>query len=148
MTRRLQVYENELLRVTFDPEVCAHSGVCLRTLPAVFDITRKRWVDVGAAAPAEVMAAVAKCPSGALQATLITSVHPAGGAEPAMPTTPEEPVVVITVRDHGSLLIEGRYRVVTPDGTVLREGEKCGLCRCGASKTKPFCDGSHREIGF
>lgn len=148
MTRRLQVYETELLRVTFDPEVCSHSGMCLRTLPSVFDIKRKRWVEPTAAAPAEVMAAVAKCPSGALQATLITSVHPAGGAEPAMPTTPEEPVVVITVRDHGSLLIEGRYRVVTPDGTVLREGEKCGLCRCGASKTKPFCDGSHREIGF
>lgn len=67
---------------------------------------------------------------------------------PTTDATPEEPVVVITVRDHGSLLVEGRYRVVTPDGTVLREGVKCGLCRCGASKTKPFCDGSHREIGF
>jgi uncharacterized Fe-S cluster protein YjdI len=73
---RLQVYENGDVRVTFDPRVCQHSGVCLRTLPAVFDVKRKRWIDVDAAGAAEIFAAVAKCPSGALRAQLVTSVHP------------------------------------------------------------------------
>lgn len=152
MSKRLQVYETDQVRVTFDPTVCIHSGTCLRTLPAVFDVARKRWIRPELAAPGDVIDAVAKCPSGALKASLVTAVHPALG-DPApqgadASAAPEEPVVVITVRDHGSLLVEGRYRVVAPDGTVLREGTKCGLCRCGASKTKPFCDGSHREIGF
>lgn len=149
MSDRLQVYETDTVRVTFDPKVCIHSGVCLKTLPAVFDVSRKRWVRPEQADPHAVLDAVAKCPSGALQAALVTAVHPTipPQAKPEQAEAPAEPVV-ITVRDHGSLLVEGPYKVVLPDGTVLREGVKCGLCRCGASKTKPFCDGSHREIGF
>lgn len=89
MSRRLQVYETDQVRVTFDPEVCRHSGVCLRALPAVFDISRRRWIDPGRATAEEVMAAVAKCPSGALQSTLVTSVFPSV-TPPAAPP-PEEP---------------------------------------------------------
>jgi uncharacterized Fe-S cluster protein YjdI len=73
---RLQVYQSKDVRVTFDPEVCIHSRVCLRTLPAVFDVSKKRWVHPENASAPEVLAAVAKCPSGALQAHLVTSVHP------------------------------------------------------------------------
>jgi uncharacterized Fe-S cluster protein YjdI len=77
MTARLQVYETDQVRVTFDPQVCRHSGVCLRTLPAVFDVSRRRWIQADAAAADAVIAAVMKCPSGALQASYTTSVHPA-----------------------------------------------------------------------
>lgn len=73
---RLQVYESGDVRVTFEPDICLHSGVCLRTLPAVFDVRRKRWIDPSAATASEILAAVAKCPSGALKAQLVTSVHP------------------------------------------------------------------------
>jgi uncharacterized Fe-S cluster protein YjdI len=65
--RRLQVYETAAVTVTFDPNRCIHSGVCLRTLPAVFDVGRRRWVRPELAAAGEVIAAVRKCPSGALQ---------------------------------------------------------------------------------
>lgn len=65
--RRLQIYETPDITVTFDPEVCTHSGICLRGLPAVFDVRRKRWVRPELAAPADVAAQVARCPSGALQ---------------------------------------------------------------------------------
>lgn len=74
--RRLQVYETDQIRVTFDPNICIHSGVCLRTLPAVFDVRRKRWVQPEEASIDAVMPAVAKCPSGALQYQLVTSVSP------------------------------------------------------------------------
>jgi uncharacterized Fe-S cluster protein YjdI len=67
MTKRLQTYETPEITVTFDPNVCAHSGVCLRTLPAVFDVRRRRWVDPNAAAPGAIGDAISKCPSGALQ---------------------------------------------------------------------------------
>ena len=66
-SKRLQVYQTPDITVTFDPEVCKHTGVCVRGLPAVFDITRKRWVRPEAATPEEVAAQVARCPSGALQ---------------------------------------------------------------------------------
>lgn len=150
MTQRLQVYETDQVRVTFDPKVCAHSGACLRRLPQVFDISRRDWIDPSKASSQEVMHAVAKCPSGALRALLVTSVHRTLPDVP-LPTpvaAPEVDPVTITVRKNASLLIEGPYRVVGADGTVLREGEKCSLCRCGLSKTQPFCDQSHKAGGW
>jgi uncharacterized Fe-S cluster protein YjdI len=75
--KRLQVYETDDIVVTFDPNVCRHTGVCLRTLPAVFDITRKHWVRPELASADEVAAAVRKCPSGALQFR-----RPGGGETP------------------------------------------------------------------
>jgi uncharacterized Fe-S cluster protein YjdI len=65
--KRLQVYETPGVTVTFDPNICQHTGICLRGLPAVFDIREKRWVRPELASPAEVIAQVARCPSGALQ---------------------------------------------------------------------------------
>ena len=58
--------------------------------------------------------------------------------------------VKITVRANGSLRVEGPVTLVDGEG---REWDLAGkpafsLCRCGASKNKPFCDGSHKEIGF
>jgi uncharacterized Fe-S cluster protein YjdI len=67
MTRRLQVYETDEISVSFDPDVCRHSGVCVRGLPAVFDVKRKRWIRPELATAEEVAAQVKKCPSGALQ---------------------------------------------------------------------------------
>ena len=55
--------------------------------------------------------------------------------------------VTITCAVNGPLLVRGPLAVVGEDDQVLR-GEKGALCRCGASSTKPFCDGSHRSCGF
>ena len=65
--KRVQSYESKGLTVTFDPSVCEHSGVCLRTLPAVFDIGHKRWVRLEGAPAVAVRATIERCPSGALQ---------------------------------------------------------------------------------
>jgi putative methionine-R-sulfoxide reductase with GAF domain/uncharacterized Fe-S cluster protein YjdI len=65
--KRLQVYPAPDIVVTFDPNVCIHSGVCLMTLPRVFDVRRARWIDVDAASATEVASAIERCPSGALQ---------------------------------------------------------------------------------
>lgn len=64
--KRVQTYVAPGITVSFDPNVCIHSGVCLRTLPAVFDVRRRRWVDVEAASADEIAAAIDRCPSGAL----------------------------------------------------------------------------------
>lgn len=79
MPRRLQIYETDAITVTFDPNVCRHSGVCLRSLPAVFDVRRKRWVAPEAASADEVEATVRRCPSGALQFRRPEPGPPGGG---------------------------------------------------------------------
>jgi len=58
--------------VSFDGDVCQHSGVCVKGLAAVFDTARKPWIDPDGAPADEVIAQVALCPSGALR------IEPAG----------------------------------------------------------------------
>lgn len=65
--KRLQTYETDEIIVTFDPNLCIHSGVCVRGLPAVFDVKRKRWVQPDLATAEQVAAQIDRCPSGALQ---------------------------------------------------------------------------------
>ena len=67
MPKPLQVYDTNEITVTFEPALCIHSGVCVRGLPAVFDVRRKRWVRPELAAAADVAAQVGRCPSGALK---------------------------------------------------------------------------------
>lgn len=58
-------------------------------------------------------------------------------------------VVKLSLMDDGPILIEGNFKLQTADGKdVLVEGNKAALCRCGASSNKPFCDGTHRKVGF
>lgn len=56
----------------------------------------------------------------------------------------------ITIRKNSSLLIEGDFTIVDADGNEygLQGREKLGLCRCGHSENKPFCDGSHAKNDF
>ena len=79
--KRLQTYPAPGITVTFDPEICKHSGVCVRALPAVFDVRRKRWIRAEAASPDEVAAAIDRCPSGALKYTREAATPPPEGTE-------------------------------------------------------------------
>ena len=58
--------------------------------------------------------------------------------------------VKITVRPNGPYLVEGEVELTDPAGnTIDTTGRpRIALCRCGASVTKPFCDGTHSKIGF
>jgi CDGSH-type Zn-finger protein/uncharacterized Fe-S cluster protein YjdI len=49
---------------------------------------------------------------------------------------------------NGPLMLEGNLSIRAASGRVAWQGEKAFLCRCGASKNKPFCDGSHKDAGF
>ncbi len=58
--------------------------------------------------------------------------------------------VKISIRPNGPYLVEGDVEVLDVNGNkVDTTGRpKIALCRCGASVTKPFCDGTHSKIGF
>ena len=51
-------------------------------------------------------------------------------------------------RENGPLVVKGLRRMIGPDGAEIEVKPVMALCRCGQSKTKPFCDGSHKEAGF
>ena len=56
--------------------------------------------------------------------------------------------VVIKVNDNGSYRITGDVELVDAEGNVFETKKSFSLCRCGHSENKPFCDGTHRKIGF
>ena len=56
----------------------------------------------------------------------------------------------ITVRNNGSLRIEGDFTIYDAEGNAfdLAGRTAISLCRCGQSQDKPFCDGSHKRVSF
>jgi CDGSH-type Zn-finger protein/uncharacterized Fe-S cluster protein YjdI len=60
---------------------------------------------------------------------------------------PPDGQLSVTPTANGPLHVEGSFEIEGTDGTSYR-GEDASLCRCGASGNKPFCDGSHAEVGF
>lgn len=59
-----------------------------------------------------------------------------------------EPATVTPCED-GPLLLRGAFALVTQDGSAIDPGRATvALCRCGKSAIKPFCDGTHKAIGF
>jgi uncharacterized Fe-S cluster protein YjdI len=130
-------YATDEIVVEWEPRLCSHSQNCVRLLPQVFDDNRRPWVKVDAATAGEVEAAVARCPSGALRTRRI-------GA----PAVTRQQPLELSASANGPLLVSGGVRIVDAEGTVLYEGEKAALCRCGGSGNKPFCDGTHKKIDF
>ena len=55
----------------------------------------------------------------------------------------------ITPYTDGPLIVRGDFEILSLDGEVLPSGRKTvALCRCGVSAIKPFCDGTHKLMGF
>ena len=133
----MKEYATDEIVVEWEPRICSHSHNCVNALPQVFDETRRPWVEVDAATADQVEAAVALCPSGALRTRRVGSLAPKR----------EQPLEV-RASAKGPLLLSGGVRILDADGTVLYEGEKAALCRCGRSGNKPFCDGTHKTVGF
>lgn len=138
---RLQTYPGDGFSVTYDPQTCTHAAECVRGLPGVFDPRARPWIRLDGAAAGAVEAAVARCPSGALR-----FVRAAEAPGPAAEAAPARSTVQLAA--DGPLLLAGEFEIRAPDGTVLFQGQKAALCRCGHSRNKPFCDGAHRAAGF
>lgn len=54
----------------------------------------------------------------------------------------------VSLAPNGPLLLEGPVEIVAAVGGARASGVKGALCRCGASQNKPYCDGSHKRVGF
>jgi uncharacterized Fe-S cluster protein YjdI/CDGSH-type Zn-finger protein len=124
--------------VYWEPRICNHTGNCFRGLPEVFQPQNRPWVLVDAASADKIAEVVMTCPTGALHFE-----RSDGG-----PQEPEPEETTIDARPNGPLHVRGRVRIMGPGGQLIREDTRVALCRCGASQNKPFCDGTHRRIGF
>jgi len=127
-------YKGEKITIRFDGSVCIHSRNCVLGLPSVFQANVKGpWIQPDNASVEDLIAVSRSCPSGAIT----YERHDGGEAERA----PD--VNVIRVLENGPLAVNADLHI---EGEEPRT--RATLCRCGASKNKPFCDGSHEKAGF
>jgi CDGSH-type Zn-finger protein len=135
---RRVAYRGQGVTIYDDRSVCAQSGRCSDTLAKVFKYGEEPWIDPLGATAQEIARTVALCPSGALTVALGESMEPAATAGPPC----------ITALKDGPLRVDGAIALASPDGTAYEVRPRYTLCRCGRSKNKPFCDGSHYAAGF
>jgi CDGSH-type Zn-finger protein/uncharacterized Fe-S cluster protein YjdI len=126
--------KGEKLELSFEAMRCIHSRFCVTWGPQVFLANvQGPWIHPDAM-PVERLVEVAHaCPSGAIRYRRLD-----GEAQESAP-----PVNLATLREGGPYAFRAQ---LTLDGAPA--GFRATLCRCGASKNKPYCDGSHHEIGF
>ena len=54
--------------------------------------------------------------------------------------------VQIRIKENGSIRVKGTVEIIDGEGNVIETKSDFSLCRCGLSKEKPFCDGSHKDV--
>lgn len=137
----MKEYSCEGLIVRWNPEKCIHAQECVKGLPQVFNHDRRPWINMKGASPEEIMKVIDRCPSGAL-------TYQENAPQSAEKDASCGPYATIRVVKNGPLLVEGDCRLLNTEGGEMVKKGTYALCRCGASRKKPFCDGSHIKIGF
>lgn len=132
---RARVYAGTGVEVRDDRPLCVHAGFCGNRATNVWKMVEQTE---DTQVRAQLMAMIERCPSGALTYALPGE---------AAPLEPDLPTQVALVPD-GPLWVTGGVEVRRSDGRPLERRNRVTLCRCGASKRKPLCDGSHQEVGF
>ena len=133
--RNPQTYHGTGLVVEDDRSLCIHAGFCGNQATNVWRLVSK---SSDTQIRAQIISMIERCPSGALT----YSLEPNGeNIEPDLP-------VEIAITPDGALWVSGNVPIEWADGNPLETRNRVALCRCGSSKNRPLCDGTHNEIGF
>ncbi|MBI4195960.1 MAG: CDGSH iron-sulfur domain-containing protein [Betaproteobacteria bacterium] len=133
----VESYRGKRITIRDNRAICAHSGVCTDNLTSVFRLGREPWIDADGAAAEEIIALVKRCPSGALSCSIDGVSQEGDSHAPA-----------ITCSKNGPFYVTGNIALKSGGGAMPQFPDRYALCRCGGSKNKPFCDGTHWAIGF
>jgi CDGSH-type Zn-finger protein/uncharacterized Fe-S cluster protein YjdI len=126
--------DSKRLTLVYEGKRCIHARFCVTGAPKVFIANiQGPWIDPDGIETARLVEIAHACPSGAIR-------YERRDGEPDE-TAP--PVNLLAVREGGPYAVRGELSVAG-NTTSFR----ATLCRCGASKNKPYCDGSHHEVGF
>lgn len=127
--KRITIHDNRSL--------CAHSGRCTEGLASVFKYGSEPWIDPTGAEVEAIIKTIHSCPSGALSYTLDGVQAQDQNLSPSITLTPDGPYAVA-----------GHVKLFGQSCEQGAATEHYTLCRCGDSKNKPFCDGTHWSLGF
>jgi CDGSH-type Zn-finger protein/uncharacterized Fe-S cluster protein YjdI len=138
MAKKPHTYEGKEQSVSWDGRLCIHVGECGRAKGSLFETGRKPWCDPDLAGHDDTARVVQACPSGAL-------VHLDSDGEPILEPAPDN---TAHIANDGPVYLSGDLSIAGAPSDMPGIKRRAALCRCGASKNKPFCDNSHRDISF
>ena len=137
---RQEVYRGSGIVVKRDDYLCMHAGFCVGRLKRIIEmVPDTNDCDVRA----QIIGMIDRCPSGSYTYSLKTDGE---DVEPDLPQA-----IALTEEEGelaGCLWVTGDIPVERLDGQPFEMRNRVTLCRCGQSKEKPLCDGTHREIDF
>jgi len=134
----LEYYRGKEITIVYDRYLCMGVGYC-GELEAVFGTHETPKYEPDAAPVEDIIATIRKCPSGALS-YIIGDEH----------FTDYHDETVIAVQKDGPYCCRGDITMIDDQDSdhLLPDADHFTLCRCGSSKKKPLCDGSHEDKGF
>ena len=152
-------YTNGEITVFWKPSKCIHATTCFRELIEVYNPRKRPWVNMKGASTERIIEVTDKCPTQAIfwkynkDIDHVPSSIPLG--EEMTPesvledkTKEESADAIIQIMKNGPILVEGDFKIFGQDGNELKTSIMTSFCRCGHSQSQPYCDGSHRKIGF
>ena len=134
---RRDTYAGKVITIHDNRGLCSHAGICTDRLAAVWRLGEEPWIDPDGASAGAIIGVVQACPSGALGYSIGDKEVAAEDHEPA-----------ITVSKDGPYHVTGGIALADAAQGAVGSRTRYTLCRCGASKNKPFCDGTHWSINF
>jgi uncharacterized Fe-S cluster protein YjdI len=132
-------YTNGEVTVVWKPNQCIHSTICFKGLSSVFDPQKRPWVTPEGGTTQQIVDQIKKCPSGALSYFM---------NDEARSEVNVEAETIVETMPNGPLMVYGNVTVKDASGNLTKKNNVTAFCRCGSSGNKPFCDGSHKRIGF
>jgi uncharacterized Fe-S cluster protein YjdI len=135
----IKEYSNGEVTIIWRPNMCAHAALCWQELPEVFNPKKRPWINPKGTSTERIIEQVKRCPSGALSYRMENEKEL---------TTKQHMETEIKVVTGGPLVIHGELKITNAAGNTVTRNGLTTLCRCGSSKNKPYCDGTHQTVDF
>lgn len=133
-------YTNGEVTIVWKPSMCIHSAMCVTGLGEVFHPNETPWITPEKSTTEKIVDQVKKCPSGALSFYM--------NADEGKDEVSVEAETIIETIPNGPLMVYGNVSIKNSAGEITKKNKATAFCRCGGSANKPFCDGTHKKIGF
>jgi CDGSH-type Zn-finger protein len=133
-SERAEALGGTKMAVSDDRGICAHAAFCSNEITNVWKAAK--LTDDDTAMAETVVKMINNCPSGAL-----TFQMDGKQVEPELERE-------IWIQEDASILLRGGITVKRADGQSIETRNRMALCRCGQSKNKPLCDGTHYDVSF
>jgi len=169
---RNRQYTNGEITVFWIPSKCIHATTCFRELIEVFNPGRRPWINMEGAPSRRIIEVVNKCPTQAIawkKNSELTEAELANQRphtkEEENPETLSTPTLMeevkadpekterikptnIRIMKDGPIVVDGAFKIIGADNREMKPTRMTSFCRCGNSRSMPYCDGTHRKKGF